>query len=93
MQELECYDTEQDLDVDGISTASVETQVNDELMNLPVETHDCKQVREIVHEILWQGVRRLIVFLSFRKWMVVMQERNLTWMIYLVTQTRCLRLR
>ncbi len=34
MQELEGCDTEQDLDVDGISTASVGTQVNNELLNL-----------------------------------------------------------
>ncbi len=37
MQKMEGCDTE-DIDVDGISTASDETQVKNELLNLPVET-------------------------------------------------------
>ncbi len=39
MQEVKGCDTEEDLDVDGISTAFDETQVKNELLNLPVETH------------------------------------------------------
>ncbi len=42
MQEMEGCDTEEDLDVDGISTASDETQVKNESWNLPVETHVSK---------------------------------------------------
>ncbi len=42
MQEMEGCDTEQDLDVDGISTASDETRVNNESLTLPVETHVSK---------------------------------------------------
>ncbi len=38
MQVIEDCDTEQDIDVDGISTDSNETQVKNE-SNLPVETH------------------------------------------------------
>ncbi len=38
MQEMEGCDTEEDIDVGGISTASDETQVKNELLNLPVET-------------------------------------------------------
>ncbi len=36
---MEGCDTEEDLDVDGISTASDESQVKNESLNLPVETH------------------------------------------------------
>ncbi len=42
MQEMEGCDTEEDLDVDGISTASDETQVKNESLNLPVQTHVSK---------------------------------------------------
>ncbi len=38
MQEIEDCDTKEDIDVDGISTDSNETQVK----NLPVETHISK---------------------------------------------------
>ncbi len=42
MQDMEgCY-TEEDIDVDGISTDSDETQLNNESMNLPVKTHVSK---------------------------------------------------
>ncbi len=39
IQEMEGCDTEEDIDVDGISTDSDETQLNNESLNLPVETH------------------------------------------------------
>ncbi len=39
MQEMEGCDTEEDIDVDGISTASDETQERNESLNLTVETH------------------------------------------------------
>ncbi len=42
MQEMEGCDTEEDIDVDGISTASDETQVKNESLNLPDETHVSK---------------------------------------------------
>ncbi len=42
MQEMEGCDTEEDIDVDGISTASDKTQVKNESLNLPVETHVSK---------------------------------------------------
>ncbi len=41
MQEIEDCDTEEDIDVDGISTDSNETQVKNE-SNLTVETHISK---------------------------------------------------
>ncbi len=42
MQEMKGCDTEEDIDVDGISTDSDETQVKNELLNLPVKTHVSK---------------------------------------------------
>ncbi len=42
MQELEGCDTEEDVDVDGISTDSDETQVKNESLNLPVNSHVSK---------------------------------------------------
>ncbi len=39
---MEGCDTEEDLDVDGISTAPDETQVKDESLHLPVETRVSK---------------------------------------------------
>ncbi len=42
MQEMEGCETEEDLDVDGISTVSDETEVINESLNLPVETHESK---------------------------------------------------
>ncbi len=53
MQEMEGCDTEEDIDVDGISTASDETQVSWDLR---------KQVTETVHMMMWQSVKKLIVF-------------------------------
>ncbi len=42
MQDMEGCDTEEDIDVDGISTDSDESQLNNESMNLAVETHVSK---------------------------------------------------
>ncbi len=42
MQEMEGCDTEEDIDVDGISTASDETQEMNESLNLSVKTHVSK---------------------------------------------------
>ncbi len=62
MQEMEGCDTEEDLDVDGVSTDSDETQVSNEWLNLQSASRNSRrQVTETVHEIEWQRVRNLII--------------------------------
>ncbi len=59
MQEVEGCE---DLDVDGVSTDSDETQVSNELLNLQIAGRNSrKQVAETVHEIEWQRVINLII--------------------------------
>ncbi len=45
MQGMEGCVTEEDVDVDGISTDSDETQVKNESLNLPVKSHVSKLER------------------------------------------------